>query len=222
MKKYAIIAAGGSGQRMGDEAPKQFLLLNGKSILWYTVKVFADAFDDVEIVVVTAQEYKAVAEDICKEFKNVQFVEGGSTRFRSVKKGLQQVKEESIVFVHDAARCLASADLLQRCYLQALEKGSAIPSVAVSDSIRVLEANYHKVVDRNTVRIIQTPQTFKSETLLPAFNIEDSDKFTDEATVVEASGKEVHLIEGEHTNIKMTHPIDLIIAERILLEKITS
>lgn len=216
MKKYAIIAAGGSGQRMGSSVPKQFLQINGKPLLWYSVKAFVDAFADVNIVVVAPSANIEEAKTVCAGFDNVIFVEGGATRFQSVKNGLNTVKEPSIVFVHDGVRCLVTKDLIQRCYHQAFEKGSAVPAVPVNDSVRVVENNVHKVIDRNSLRIIQTPQTFRSEIILPAFSVEDDEKFTDEATVVEASGAQVYLIEGEQSNIKITRPLDISIAEKLI------
>ncbi len=219
MKKYAIIAAGGSGQRMGSTVPKQFLEIKGKSILWHSVKAFVDAFADINIVIVTPAAYITEAQNICSEFRNIIFIEGGASRFQSVKNGLAVVKEASIVFVHDAVRCLVTKDLIQQCYEQAVEKGSAIPSVPVNDSVRMIENDAHKVIDRSKLRIIQTPQTFKSEIILPAFAADDNESFTDEAAVIEASGTAVHLVEGELSNIKITRPVDIIIAEKILEQR---
>jgi 2-C-methyl-D-erythritol 4-phosphate cytidylyltransferase len=219
MKKYAIIAAGGSGTRMERTTPKQFLPVNGKAILWYSVKAFTEAFDDITIIVVAPGPYLDEARDICNDFGNARFVAGGSSRFNSVKNGLQQVTEPSIVFVHDAVRCLITKDLVARCYRQALEKGSAIPVVPVTDSLRLKEEGSHKVINRDNIIVIQTPQTFKSEIILPAFAVDDDPRFTDEATVVEAFGKTVHLVEGEHSNIKITRPLDLVTAAAILQER---
>jgi len=216
MKKYAIIAAGGSGQRMGADVPKQFLEINGKPILWHSISTFVEAFNDITIIVVAPTANMTETKNLCGGFSNVIFVDGGASRFQSVKNGLAAVKESSIIFVHDAVRCLVTKELVQRCYYQAIEKGSAIPAVPVNDSVRIIDSNGHKVIDRNNLRIIQTPQTFKSEIILPAFEADDDAKFTDEATVVEASGKTVHLIEGELSNIKITRPIDIVIAEKIL------
>jgi 2-C-methyl-D-erythritol 4-phosphate cytidylyltransferase len=216
MKKFAIIAAGGSGQRMGNATPKQLLEIKGKSILWHSVNAFVNAFADISIIVVAPSAYLKTTQKACSDFPNVHFVEGGNTRFQSVKNGLAAVEGSAIVFVHDAVRCLVTKDLLVRCYEQAIKKGSAIPSIAVNDSTRIVEGNAHKVIDRNNIRIIQTPQTFKTEIILPAFAAEDNERFTDEATVVEAHGTSVHLIEGEQTNIKITRPVDLLIAESII------
>jgi len=221
MKQYAIIAAGGAGVRMGGDVPKQFLLLHGRQVLWHTVKAFADALPGITIVVVAPEQHLATAKEICSAFDNIVFTAGGDSRFQSVKNGLAVVQEPAIVFVHDAVRCLVSKDLIVRCYEQALEKGSAIPSVAATDSVRLIDGTKSKVINRDLVRIIQTPQTFRSNIILPAFATDYKDAFTDEATVVELAGTEVHLVEGEHTNIKITRPADLVIAETILAERST-
>lgn len=219
MKKYVIIAAGGSGQRMGNAVPKQFLEIKGRTLIWYSVHAFAEAFDDASIIVVVPKGDIEKAKEIFADIKDISFIEGGASRFQSVKNGLSLVEEQSVVFVHDAVRSLVTKDLLYRCYEQAMDKGSAVPSIAVNDSIRMVTADGHKVIDRNIIRIIQTPQTFKSEIIVPAFDVDDNERFTDEATVVEASGKNVYLIEGEQANIKITRPVDLLIAEKILEQR---
>lgn len=222
MKKYAVIVAGGSGQRMGAAIPKQFLLLQGKPLLWYSLQTFLQAFEDLEIILVVPADNLAEGEQLAKELNAVSRITvtvGGATRFHSVQNGLALVSSPSIIFVHDGVRCLVSPELIQRCYAQALEKGSAIPAVAATDSIRILVEKGHTVADRKLVRIIQTPQTFRSEILLPAFQNEFEEGFTDEATVVEASGNPVFLIEGEYSNIKITRPVDLLVAEKILAER---
>jgi 2-C-methyl-D-erythritol 4-phosphate cytidylyltransferase len=221
MKKYAIIAAGGSGVRMGNATPKQFLEINGKPILWYSVKAFVDAFDAIEIIVVAPASHLAEAKEICSGLRSIKFIEGGASRFQSVKNGLAEVEEDSIVFVHDAVRCLVTKELINRCYDEALKNGSAVPAVTVTDSVRIMEDGSHKVIDRNKLRIIQTPQAFRSGIILPAFKINDNGQFTDEATVIEASGKTVNLVEGEYTNIKITRPLDLLIAEKILEQRLS-
>jgi 2-C-methyl-D-erythritol 4-phosphate cytidylyltransferase len=126
------------------------------------------------------------------------------------------IDHPGIVFVHDGVRGLVSIDLIQRCYTQAIEKGSAIPAVAATDSIRIVNGNTNSVANRELVRMIQTPQTFQTNILLPAFKQSYKESFTDEATVLEASGINVHLIEGEYNNLKITRPIDLLVAESIL------
>jgi 2-C-methyl-D-erythritol 4-phosphate cytidylyltransferase len=222
MKKTAIIVAGGTGQRMGTTLPKQFLTIEGKTILLHTIGQFVATFSDIHFVIVLPATYiqdgeaLIAASGITQQF---QFVAGGDTRFQSVKNGLTQVDPDAIVFVHDAVRCLLTPDLIQRCYEQALEKGSAIPAVASTDTIRITEGTKHHVVDRANVMMIQTPQTFKAANLQKAFEQAYQPAFTDEANVLEASGTEVYLIDGEYENIKITRPLDLAIAEYILAKR---
>jgi len=217
MKKTAVIVAGGSGVRMGTAVPKQFLHLKGKPIIWHTVQQFFYAYFDIQIVLVLPASYLEEAATYFElaQLAHIQFVEGGATRFDSVKNGLQAVKEPGVIFVHDGVRCLVSSDLIKKCYDQALAKGSAIPAVTATDSVRLVSGDKHQVIDRNQVKIIQTPQTFLSTLILPAFDQPYQDNFTDEATVVEAAGHPVHLIEGEYSNLKITRPQDLIVAESL-------
>jgi 2-C-methyl-D-erythritol 4-phosphate cytidylyltransferase len=217
MKKTAVIVAGGSGVRMGSAVPKQFLHLKGKPIIWHTVQQFIYAYLDIQIVLVLPASYLQEAATYFEtdQLSNIQFVEGGSTRFDSVKNGLQKVTEPSVIFVHDGVRCLVSANLIKKCYEEAMVFGSAIPAVTATDSIRLVTGEAHQVIDRNRVKIIQTPQTFLSTLLIPAFDRPYQDSFTDEATVVEAAGHSVRLIEGEYSNLKITRPQDLIVAETL-------
>ncbi len=222
MKKIAVIVAGGSGLRMGAFIPKQFLLLKGKPVLWHTVTAFVTAFDDIKVVLVLPEEHiERGVEMLTTIEKNdcVEIVKGGATRFHSVQNGLKRVEGEAIVFVHDGVRCLVSKELIVRCYNQALQNGSAIPAVAATDSIRMVDSTKNFVANRNNVRLIQTPQTFNSSILLPAFQQTFIEAFTDEATVVEAFGNPVFLCEGEYDNIKITRPVDLVIAENFLENK---
>jgi 2-C-methyl-D-erythritol 4-phosphate cytidylyltransferase len=222
MKKTAIIVAGGTGQRMGTTLPKQFLAIEGKSILLHTIDQFISAFSDINFVIVLPADYIHEGENIIASSglsQSFLFVAGGDTRFQSVKNGLAQADPASIVFVHDAVRCLLTPDLIQRCYQQAVEKGSAIPAVASTDTIRITEGANHHVVDRANVMMIQTPQTFNAALLKTAFEQTYQSSFTDEANVLEASGKEVYLIEGEYENIKITRPLDLAIANYILAKR---
>ncbi len=221
MKKYAIIVAGGTGRRMGSSIPKQFLLLNDKPVLFYTLRTYLEAFDDLEIILVLPEEYTDMGREIIDayfDYSRIQITSGGETRFHSVQNGLQLVKEESIVFVHDAVRCLLSIDLIQRCYNHTLQMGSAVPVIQSRDSVRILneERNDNEVLDRDKIVFVQTPQTFHSKILLPAFSIDYKERFTDEATVLEEYGLKISLIEGEENNIKITRPIDLLIAEALL------
>ena len=221
-KKIAIIVAGGTGQRMGSVVPKQFLEIQGKAILLHTIDQFTAAFDDIELVIVLPAAYIEEGKTLLQKngYNNrIQLVEGGDTRFQSVKNGLSKVSDPSIVFVHDAVRCLLTPALIQRCYQQALEKGSAIPAVSATDSVRIVEGEDNRVLDREQVMLIQTPQTFQSDILLDAFKQAYVPLFTDEANAVESNGKKVFLVDGEFENIKITRPLDLAIAEHILAKR---
>lgn len=219
MKKIAVIVAGGSGSRMNNPTPKQFLLLNGKPVLYYSIHTFLSSYDDMQVVLVLPEEHVAAGQEIIDAFfdsNRVKITTGGSTRFHSVQNGLRLVDVESIVFVHDAVRCLLSTNLVHRCFDAAMENGSAIPVVDCKDSIRLVTENGNEALDRNAVKLVQTPQTFHSKILLPAYQIDYKDKFTDEATVVEAFGLHVKLLAGEENNFKITTPVDMLIAEEIL------
>jgi 2-C-methyl-D-erythritol 4-phosphate cytidylyltransferase len=168
---------------------------------------------------VLSPRFKQWGEDIIRAFPDpsrISLTEGGITRFQSVKNGLSLVKDHSVVFVHDGVRCLITGQLIHHCYEQAILKGSAVPTVAATETIRIIDGENHKMLNRNQVRMVQTPQTFLSTILLKAFENEERESFTDEASVVEYSGEKVYLIEGEHTNIKITRPQDMAIAEEIL------
>ena len=224
MKKTALIVAGGTGQRMGAIMPKQFLVIEGKTILMHTIGQFVAAFADIDFVIVLPEGYIQEGQAIVASSgitQHVQFVAGGDTRFQSVKNGLAHVNHDAIVFVHDAVRCLLTPDLIQRCYQQAVEKGSAIPAVASTDTIRITEGTKHHLVDRTNVMMIQTPQTFNAKLLMNAFEQAYQPSFTDEANVLEASGTEVYLIDGAYENIKITRPLDLAIASYILAKRVS-
>ncbi len=225
MKKTAIIVAGGTGQRMGTVVPKQFLEIEGKSILLHTIDQFVAAFSDINFIIVLPSGYieegqKIIASSgLSQEF---QFVAGGDTRFQSVKNGLAEVDQDAVVFVHDAVRCLLTPALIQRCFQQAVEKGSAIPAVSSTDTIRLIDGASHHVVNRENVMMIQTPQTFNAALIIKAFEQAYQPSFTDEANVVESAGTPVFLVDGEFENIKITRPLDLAIAEYILAKRFSN
>ena len=224
MKSVAVIVAGGTGSRMGGGTPKQFLELKGRPVLVHAVEAFTAALPDIEVVVVLPASHLEQGGDILARHLpevGVLLAEGGETRFHSVRNGLSLVKEPSIVFVHDAARCLVTGDLIRRCHRMAREKGSAVPVVPVRDSMRMVDDAGHSVVDRERLRAVQTPQTFRSEILLPAFAQPWREGFTDEATVVEAYGHPVQLLAGEPDNIKVTYPVDLVGATQVLEARLT-
>jgi 2-C-methyl-D-erythritol 4-phosphate cytidylyltransferase len=210
MKKYVVVVAGGMGMRMGAAQPKQFLLLRGKPVLWHTLMVFLEAYEELEIVLVLPADFLEAGRELVSGLpavSRVRLVVGGETRFHSVRNGLALVDEESLVAVHDGVRCLVTVDLVRKCFEQALRVGSAIPVVDCADSVRLLGDAGSKPLDRSVVKLVQTPQTFQGRLLLRAY---------ESAPVVEASGVPVHLIQGDKTNIKITLPIDLLIAEQML------
>ena len=215
MKKYAIIVAGGSGLRMGTNLPKQFLLIHQKPILWYTLHTFLKSYKDIHIVLVLPAEYYETGRAICDEFQPanpIVTVVGGDTRFHSVQLGLSVIQEQSVIFIHDAVRCLLSPSLIHLCFEETIQFGSAIPCIDSKDSVRILNESGSKSVRRTDVKLMQTPQTFLSEIVLPAYQAAYQEGFTDDAAVVEASNHPIHLIIGEENNIKITNPLDLILA----------
>ena len=196
-------------------------MLKNKPVLYYTIKAFLEAYDDIHVVLVLPDEYTDLGREIIDayfDYRRVQITSGGETRFHSVQNGLRLLQGEGMVFVHDAVRCLVTTSLIHRCYEHSLKVGSAVPVVRAKDSVRLLneELNDNEVLDRSKVVLVQTPQTFHSRILKPAFEIDYKERFTDEATVVEAFGLKISLVEGEDNNLKITRPVDLLVAERIL------
>ena len=207
---------------MGGDTPKQFLLVNKKPVLYYTLQTFLNAFADIQIILVLPADHIDMGQEIIDAYfddDKIKVTAGGDTRFQSVKNGLQLIEGDAIVFVHDGVRCLLTENLVHRCYAEAVNSGTAIPVIMSKDSVRIVSEEGNDAIDRNKVMLVQTPQTFHSKILLPAFQIDYKEKFTDEATVVEAYGLKVTLVEGEENNIKITRPIDLLIAERIINER---
>lgn len=222
MNKYAVIVAGGNGSRMNSTVPKQFLLLNNKPVLYYSLDTFLKAYQDLKVILVLPEEYVATGQEIIDawfDYKRIRIAVGGRTRFHSVQNGLRLIEEESIVFVHDAVRCLLTTALIHRCYDAALEFGATIPVIDCKDSVRMVSSDGNEALERRNIKLVQTPQVFLSTILLPAFSTDYKDKFTDEASVVETFGMKVHLVEGEENNIKITTPIDMLLAEYLLSQR---
>ncbi len=219
MNKYAVIVAAGSGTRMGGTIPKQFLLVREKPVLFYTLRAFLESYDDLHVILVLPVDHIPLGQEIIDAYfekDRVRITAGGDSRFQSVKNGLALIDKESVIFVHDGVRCLLSTALIHRCYEQALGTGSAIPVIPSRDSIRLITEEGNESLDRDKVMLVQTPQTFHSRILLPAYQIDYKDKFTDEATVAEAFGLKLTIVEGEEDNIKITRAVDLIVAEKLL------
>ncbi len=222
MDKYAIIVAGGSGSRMGTNVPKQFLMLLHKPVIWYSIEAFLNAFNDIRIILVLPEIYLEQGNNIMQltsSPESIEIVAGGSSRFQSVQHGLERVPMNCAVFVHDGVRCLLTPQLIHRCYEATLAKGNAIPAVPAIDTLRMETANGSELLDRTKVKIVQTPQTFISDTLIRAYRQDYRDSFTDDASVVESLGEKIYLVAGETTNIKITHHVDMLLAEQILISR---
>ena len=219
MKYYAIIVAGGSGQRMKSSVPKQFTELNGKPILMHTLEKFYCAKSSIEIILVLPKSNHNTWNTLCDKHRFTiphQICEGGTSRFQSVKNGLALCKEESIIAVHDGVRPLITPDFILNIYRETESKKAVIPVIPVVESIRKVEGDSSESLDRSQYYSVQTPQCFQSELLHKAYQQEEQSTFTDDASVVESLGEKVHLFKGEDDNIKITSPKDLLLAEAIL------
>ncbi|PIQ16560.1 MAG: 2-C-methyl-D-erythritol 4-phosphate cytidylyltransferase [Flavobacteriales bacterium CG18_big_fil_WC_8_21_14_2_50_32_9] len=219
MRKYAIIVAGGKGERMGENIPKQFLELNGKPILMHTIEKFHSTFSDLKIILALPENQFDFWKELCYKygFTNIphEIVAGGTTRFHSVQNALALVDEDGIVAVHDGVRPLVSQDIIINCFKTAQQYGNAIPVVDVVDSLRHVTKTENKAVKRSCYKIVQTPQCFQTSLIKKAYQQEFVDAFTDDASVVEATGGKIHLVAGNKENIKITSPEDLVVAEAL-------
>lgn len=219
--KNVIIVAAGKGLRMGQDIPKQFIAVRNKPVLMRTIEAFYNYDNRMHIIVVLAADYREYwAKQIAKYNFEIahKIVDGGETRFHSVKNGLDAIGG-GLVAIHDAARPFVSLQLIDQCFKKANEYKAVIPVVDVTDSLRELKSeDESKIVDRTKFKLVQTPQVFESELLKKAYSATFINLFTDDASVVEYYGQKIHLIEGERTNIKITTPFDLRLAE-ILAEK---
>ncbi len=213
-----IIVAGGSGSRMGGETPKQFLLLGTKPILMHTLARFAEALPDAKLVVVLPQAHIAHWTALCEKYGFTTphtVVPGGATRFESVKNGLNAAADCDYIGVHDGVRPLVGKDLIFRVLEASQEFGAAIPAVPLSDSLREITSGGSRPVDRDRFAAVQTPQFFRASLLIRAYEHPDTG-FTDDASVVEASGTAVALVPGDPSNIKITTRFDLDFASALL------
>ena len=222
MKKIALIVAGGSGTRMEADIPKQFMLLNNKPVLMHTIERFYKYDSKLPIIVVLPEnEIKNWNELVNKYFFGVEHivVTGGRDRFQSVRNGLEMVTDRCILSIHDGVRPLCSTNLIMRCFDEAEKYSSAVPAIKISESIREIKNGKNFSVNRDHLRIIQTPQCFDSILLKQSYeNVARKNLvtiFTDDASVFEQDGNSINLIEGERNNIKITLKEDLIIASEI-------
>ena len=218
-KRGVIIVAGGSGRRMGGALPKQFMMLDNEPILARSINRMHEALPAAEIVVVLPEEHVELWKNIAARFDGARhkIALGGKERFHSVKNGLEALSDEvCIVGIHDAVRPLASKKLVIKLFLEAENNIAVIPVVAPIDSYRIVEGDDSRIIDRSALRMVQTPQVFQAEALRKAYEQPFSTTFTDDASVMEAAGHKVTLVEGERENIKITTPSDMLIAEAII------
>lgn len=214
-----VIVGGGTGTRMDNLMPKQFITIAGAPILAYTINAFEGIVDPENIVLVLPEDRINYWNEISKELalpKELRVVKGGKSRFHSVKNGLALLKNEGVIGVHDAVRPFASKDLINNCFKVAKEKGSAVPVIKPGSTVRKLTGNTSTSISREDYRIVQTPQCFSASALIESYEQVYSTSFSDDATVVEQQGMDIHLVDGEESNIKITIPEDLIYAEAIL------
>ncbi|MEQ9289832.1 MAG: 2-C-methyl-D-erythritol 4-phosphate cytidylyltransferase [Cyclobacteriaceae bacterium] len=219
MKKYAIIVAGGKGVRMGSAIPKQFLVLGGKPLLMHTVDAFKHADSSIELILVLPSDQTDHWKSLVAEYNFDTFhtvVEGGETRFDSVKNGLGHIPSDGVVAIHDGVRPLVPKSVIVASFEYANHHGNAIASVRLKESIREMTNEGNRSVDRENYRLIQTPQTFQVSLIKRAYDSATSNDFTDDAGVLEKTGKKIHLIDGHYGNIKVTTPEDLVFAETML------
>ena len=222
-KRYALIVAAGSGSRMGIDRPKQFLLLQGKPVLMHTVEAFYNYDPEIQLIVVLASDQKEYWRELCQKH-NFQIrhlvVDGGETRFHSVKNGLEHVEGDALVAVHDGVRPIIDRELLEALFLAAEKDKAVYPVIPVVDTLRKMDNGKNEIADRSKYCLVQTPQVFSSDLLIRAYRTEYSERYTDDISVVEAQQLcQPVMVAGKRENIKITTPIDLIVAEAILNQR---
>ena len=218
---YVIIVAGGKGLRMGSDIPKQFLPIGGKPVLMRTLERFREYSPTLQIILVLPKSQQDYWKELCQKHNFTvayQLADGGETRFHSVQHGLALIPDdaEGVVGVHDGVRPFPSIDVIKNCYEMARAKNAVIPVIPVVETVRHLEGESSVTVPRGDYRLVQTPQTFDIQLLKAANRQPYNDGFTDDASVVEAFGYDVTLVEGNRENIKITTPFDMTIAEALL------
>lgn len=218
---YIIIVAGGKGLRMGGDLPKQFLPLEGKPVLMRTIERFREYSDSLQIILVLPREQQDYWRQLCAKYGFSvahTVVNGGATRFHSSQNGLAAVpdNEQGVAGIHDGVRPFVSVETIARCFEAARQYGAALPVLPVTDTLRRVTDDGGYNVQRNDYRTVQTPQAFDIALLKRAFRQPYSDDFTDDASVVEAVGHKVTMVDGNRENIKLTTPFDLIVAKSLL------
>ncbi len=218
---YIIIVAGGKGLRMGGDLPKQFMPLHGKPVLMHTIERFRSYSDELKIILVLPHEQQDYWRQICQKHNFTvehTVVDGGQTRFHSSQNGVAAVPDDAtgVIGIHDGVRPFVSEETIARCFEAARQFGAALPVLPVTDTLRRVTDDGGYNVQRNDYRTVQTPQTFDAQLLKQAFKQPYSDNFTDDASVVEALGHKVTMVDGNRENIKLTTPFDLVVAEALI------
>ena len=220
MKKYLILMAAGSGTRMNENIPKQFIEISGIPIIVYTYRQFKNITNLKTIIVLPENKFeywKNYMSTILKE-GNIKYVKGGKKRFISVKNGLKTISnKEGIVAIHDGVRPLISETLIKTLYESAKKLGNAIPYTPVINTLRKYKVESNLSVNRNNYINIQTPQVFKIKNILNSFKLIKGSDYTDESSVIEKSGEKINLILGEEKNIKLTSEFDLEYFRKIII-----
>ncbi len=209
-KKWVIVVAAGKGARFGSELPKQFVLLNGKPVISYSLEVFSQL--DFGIIVVIHPDYVHHLKSISGMygFPEHQVVFGGSERFHSVQNALLVIPDSAEwVMVHDAARPNIDTAFVEMLIGETVRYGNAIPALPLIDSLRMRQGEGWVSVLRDDFRVIQTPQCFAAADLKIAYEQPYRNAFTDDASVLESAGKTIHVVPGKVGNIKITHADDL-------------
>lgn len=219
-KHTILIVAGGRGTRMGGPQPKQFLELAGRPVLMHTLEAF-DRWDaSARLIVVLPEDQIETWKRLCEAHvfgRTHHVVAGGETRFHSVRNGLGAVASDGLIAVHDGVRPLVAPSVIAACFAAAADGGAAVPVVPVVESVREVDADGgSRPVDRTRLRVVQTPQVFRADVLRAAYCLPYDPRFTDDASVVEASGVAVRLVPGNRENIKLTTPMDLLLAEQLM------
>lgn len=201
---------------MGSAQPKQFLELAGKPLLMHAMQAFLNYAPDIRLVLVLPEQEFAAWKNLCQQHRfhsAHQLAIGGPTRFHSVKNGLRFIPEQALVAIHDGVRPLVSLDTISRAFHFASKFGNAIPGIEAADSLRLTDGALSQPLPRDRVRLIQTPQCFRASLIKRAYNRNYHESFTDDASVLEADGERLFLVEGHRENIKITTPADLVFAE---------
>ncbi|MES2268853.1 MAG: 2-C-methyl-D-erythritol 4-phosphate cytidylyltransferase [Bacteroidota bacterium] len=221
--KFVVIVAGGSGSRMQSALPKQFIELCGEPVLMHTIRAFKRSISSPQIILALHTSYHDLWGQLCSKHNfTIQHtvIAGGETRFHSVKNAVDTIDDaDALIAVHDAVRPLVSTTIIDEAYQCAYDNSTAVTAVKSRDSIRQVTNGTSASLNRDNIYLVQTPQTFSAAILKKAYEQPYADHFTDDASVVEQSGVAITLIEGSYSNIKITFPEDITIAEALINKK---